>query len=61
VAAPLTVDLPCVSPKWTPMPGPFAGYRSDALPYGLTGRLYLRNGNLVLRGYDQLTERSARR
>ena len=48
----LKIDVPCVSAEWTPRPGPFPGYSEAPLAKVSEARLWLTNGELVLRGLD---------
>lgn len=48
----LNIDVPCVSADWTPRPGPFPGYPEVSLSMVRGARLWLKNGQLVLRGLE---------
>jgi len=50
----VVVPIPCISPAWQPMPGPFPGYRHDVLGRAETVRVFLNRGALVRRGLDIL-------
>jgi len=50
----VVVPVPCISPAWQPMPGPFPGYRHDVLGRAETVRVYMTGGVLVRRGLDIL-------
>lgn len=50
----VVVPVPCISPAWQPMPGPFPGYRHDVLGRAETVRVFLNRGALVRRGLDIL-------
>lgn len=49
----LRVDVPCVGPNWRPRPGPFPGYDASVLPYVRDARLWLNDGELALRGFEE--------
>lgn len=50
----LRIDVPCVGPNWEPRPGPFPGYAEIALPYVREAKLWLKDGELVLRGLEEV-------
>lgn len=50
----VVVAVPCISPAWEPRPGPFPGYRHDALGRAERVRVYMTGGVLVRRGLDVL-------
>lgn len=50
----ITVGVPCIGELWRRIPGPFAGYSAAKLSKGKRGRFYLRDGELVARGFDEL-------
>lgn len=50
----VVVAIPCISPAWEPMPGPFPGYRHDDLGRAERVRVFMSGGVLVRRGLDFL-------
>jgi len=50
----VVVLVPCISPAWQPMPGPFPGYRHDVLGVAERVRVFMTGGILVRRGLDIL-------
>lgn len=50
----VVVAIPCISPAWQPMPGPFPGYRHDVLGRAESVRVFMTGGVLVRRGLDIL-------
>jgi len=50
-----TVD--CIDETWTPRPGPFPGYQETALARAAQVRVWLTDGQPVLRGLDVVAER----
>jgi len=50
----VVVAVPCISPAWQPMPGPFPGYRHDVLGRAENVRVFMSGGALVRRGLDIL-------
>lgn len=50
----IVVAIPCISPAWQPMPGPFPGYRHDVLGRAESVRVFMTGGVLVRRGLDIL-------
>lgn len=50
----VVVAIPCISPAWEPRPGPFPGYRHDALGEAERVRVFMSGGVLVRRGLDIL-------
>lgn len=48
----VVVAIPCISPAWEPRPGPFPGYRHDALGRAERVRVFMTSGVLVRRGLD---------
>lgn len=50
----IVVAVPCISPAWEPMPGPFPGYRHDVLDRAERVRVFMTGGVLVRRGLDIL-------
>lgn len=50
----VVVSVPCISPAWEPVPGPFPGYRHDVLGRAGRVRIFMSGGVLVRRGLDIL-------
>ncbi len=50
----VVIAVPCISPAWQPMPGPFPGYRHDVLGRTENVRVYMTGGVLARRGLDIL-------
>lgn len=50
----VVVEIPCISPAWQPIPGPFPGYRHDVLGRAERARVFMTGGVLVRRGLDIL-------
>lgn len=50
----VVLPVPCISPAWQPIPGPFPGYRDDLLGQATRVRVFMTNGALVRRGLDML-------
>ncbi|WP_420478649.1 hypothetical protein [Brevundimonas sp. FT23028] len=53
----LILSVPCVDEAWTPRPGPFPGYRETALARAMQVKVWIRDGQPVLRGLDVTAER----
>jgi hypothetical protein len=51
----VTFMIPCVGSRLRPIPGPFSGYDAEQLAGAVLGRFFLKGGDLVSRGYDQLS------
>lgn len=50
----VVVPVPCISPAWQPIPGPFPGYRDDVLSRASRVRVFMTGGQLAQRGLDIL-------
>lgn len=56
----ITVAIPCISPAWRPMPGPWPGFMDRDFIQTTQGRAYLdARGRLVQRGFDILAHSSS--
>ena len=53
----LTLSVPCIDENWTPRPGPFPGYLETALARAMQVKVWIRDGQPVLRGLDVTAER----
>lgn len=53
---PIRLAVPCITPDWDPVPGPWPGFRIATLSSTATGRAWLDgDGRVVQRGFDILT------
>jgi hypothetical protein len=51
--------VPCITPDWDPVPGPWPGFRIATLSRTASGRAWLdADGRLVQRGFDIVTQAS---
>jgi len=56
---PIRLAVPCITPDWDPVPGPWPGFRIATLSRTASGRAWLdADGRLVQRGFDIVTQTS---
>ncbi|MCZ8193100.1 hypothetical protein [Brevundimonas sp.] len=56
---PIRLAVPCITPDWDPVPGPWPGFRIATLSRTASGRAWLdADGRLVQRGFDIVTQAS---
>jgi hypothetical protein len=53
----LTLSVPCIDEDWQPRPGPFPGYLETALARAQQVKVWIKDGQPVLRGLDVVAER----